>query len=67
MTFSLLLRLRLWSIATGTVSALCHELVELGPVFGKTQPLQELLELALLFLEPAQRIGAILVESAIAA
>jgi hypothetical protein len=61
------LGLRLRSVVTGTVAAFGHELVELGPVFGKAQSLQEVLKLALLFLEPAQRIGPIFVESAIAA
>jgi hypothetical protein len=61
------LGLRLRSVVTGAIALLGHELVELGPVLGKTQPLQELLKLALFFLESAQRIGAIFVESAIAA
>ena len=64
---ALWLGLRLRSVATGAVAALGHELVELGPVFGKAQSLEELLKFALLFLEPMQRIGAIFVEGAIAA
>jgi hypothetical protein len=61
------LGLRLRSVVTGAIAPLGHELVELCPVLGKAQPLQKLLELALFFLEPAKRIGAIVVESAIAA
>jgi hypothetical protein len=49
--FLLRLRLRLRSI--WPVAPLGHELVKLGAVLGKAQPLQELLEFALLFLEPA--------------
>src|SRR5690606_41081084 len=48
-------------------AALGHELVELGLVLGEAQPLQELLELALLVLEPAQRLGAVFVERRVAA
>ena len=62
------LGLRLRSVVVaGTIAPLGHELVELGPVLGETQPFQELLKLALFFLEPTQRVGAIFVESAIAA
>jgi hypothetical protein len=61
------LGLRLRSVVTGAVALLGHELVEFGPVLGKTQPLQKLLKLALFFLKSAQRVGAIFVESAIAA
>ena len=64
---SLLLRLRLRVRSVRTVAPLGHELVEFGPVLGKAQPLQELPKLALLFFQPAQCIGAIVVESAIAA
>src|SRR5215469_9100412 len=64
--FGLRLRLRLRSLATGSIAALGHELVELGSVFGETQALQEFLELALLFFEPAQRVGAIFIECAVA-
>jgi hypothetical protein len=60
------LGLRLRSVVTGAIALLGHELVELGPVLGKAQPLQKLLELPLFLLEPAQRVGAIFVESAIA-
>jgi len=59
--------LRLRSLATGSVAALGHELVELGSVFSESQALQEFLELALLFFEPAQGIGAIVIECAVAA
>jgi hypothetical protein len=61
------LRLRLRCAVMGAIAPFGHELVELGAVLGKAQPPQELLELALLFFEPAQRIGAIFIESAIAA
>ena len=61
------LRWRFRSVVTGAIASLGHKLVELGPVLGKAEPLQELLKLALFFLESAQRIGAIFVESAIAA
>ncbi len=44
-----------------------HELVELSLVLGRAQALQELLELALLVLEPAQGLLAVIVEGAIAA
>jgi hypothetical protein len=52
---------------TRAIAPLGHELIELGPVLGKTQPLQKLLKLALFFLKSAQRVGAIVIESAIAA
>src|SRR6185437_5905876 len=53
--------------ARRTAAVLGHEGVELFLVLGVAQPGQELLELALLFLEPAQRIGAVIVESAVTA
>jgi len=43
-----------------------HELVELGLVLGFAQTPQEVLELALLVFEPAQRLSAIFVERAVA-
>jgi len=60
------LGLRLRSV-TRAIAPLGHELVELGSVLGKAQPLQKLLKLALFFLESSQRVDAIFVESAIAA
>src|SRR5690242_16824212 len=48
-------------------AVLGHEGVELFLVLGVAQPGQEFLELALLFLEPAQRISPVFVESAVAA
>jgi hypothetical protein len=61
------LGLRLRCVVVGAIAPLGHELVKLGPVFGEAQPFQELFELALFFLEPSQRIGAIFVESSIVA
>src|SRR5262245_57400072 len=55
-------RPRGWSVAP-----LGHELVELGLVLGEAQPLQKLTELALLLLETLERLGAVLVERAVAA
>src|SRR5215510_5135314 len=49
------------------VAAFVHELVELGLVLCKAKAVQEFPELTLLFLEPAQRIGPVLVEGAVAA
>jgi hypothetical protein len=46
--------------------AIVHELVELGLVLRLAQPIEELPELALLFLEPAQRVRAIFVEGVVA-
>jgi hypothetical protein len=44
-----------------------HELIELGLVLGKAQPLEELAELALLFFEALEGLGAVFVEGVIAA
>ena len=44
-----------------------HELVEFRLVLGVAQPFEEFEELALLVLEPAQCLGAVFVERAIAA
>src|SRR6476646_4864380 len=49
------------------VAPLGHELVELGLVLGHAQSVEELVELALLLLEPPQRFGAVLVEGSVAA
>src|SRR5262252_2301932 len=51
----------------GAVAALGHELVELGLILGHAQALEEFAEFALLVLEPAQRLAAVLVEGAVAA
>src|SRR6202011_5740338 len=60
-------RLRLRLGALRARAAIGHELVELGAVLGEAQALEELDELALLLLEPAQGLYAICVEGAIAA
>ena len=44
-----------------------HELVELFLVLGVAQPVEEVLELVLLFFEALQRLDAILIEGAVAA
>src|ERR1700733_1994202 len=44
-----------------------HELVELFLVLGVTQPIEEILEFGLLFLEAPQGFHAVLVEGAVAA
>src|SRR5262249_32638437 len=49
------------------VAPLVHELVELGAVLGGAQLVEEFAELALLLVEPAQRLLAILVECHVAA
>src|SRR5712672_2292854 len=49
------------------VTAFRHELVEFGLVLGVPQPVKEIAELALLLLEPAQRLGAVFIKGAIAA
>src|SRR5579863_6705638 len=50
-----------------TLAARGHELIELAAVLGEAQPLEELLELALLVFEPLQRLRAIVIEGAITA
>src|SRR5690625_383142 len=52
---------------TSIATTLRHELVELGLVLGLPQALEEIEELLLLFLEPPQRLFAILIEGAVAA
>src|ERR1700761_6774557 len=49
-----------------TGAVLRHERIELFLVLGVAQAIEEILELDLLLLEPPQRIGAVLVEGAIA-
>src|ERR1700676_2625027 len=58
---------RLGRVARGTGAAFGHKLGGLRAVLGKAQPLQEVLKLGLLVFKPAQRLGAIIVEGAIAA
>ena len=48
-------------------AALGHELIELGLVLGMPQAVEECLEFALFFFEPAQCFVAVLVKGAIAA
>ena len=50
-----------------TRAVLRHELVELFLVLGVAQAVEEVAEFDLLFLEPAQRVGAVFVEGAVAA
>ena len=50
-----------------SVAALGHELVELRLVLGAAQPLQIVDELLLLLFQPAQRLGAVVVEGGVAA
>src|SRR5208282_970089 len=57
------LRIRL----EGALAPVGHELIELGAVFSEAQPRKEFLELALLVFEALQRLGAIIVEGAVAA
>src|ERR1700730_8749037 len=51
----------------GTIAPFRHELIELGLVLGHAQALQEIAEFALLVLQTPQRLGTVLVESAVAA
>src|SRR5713101_7511198 len=48
-------------------AVLGQELVELGLVLGEAQAVEEAQEIPLLLLEPAQGVGAVLVEGAVAA
>src|SRR6516164_1133525 len=64
---SLRLRLRRRGFVARAIAAIGHKLIELGAILGKAQPLQELPEFALLILEPAQGLGAVLIERAVAA
>src|SRR5580658_9030598 len=50
-----------------TLAARGHELIELAAVLGEAQPLEKLLELALLVFEPLQGLRAIIVEGVITA
>ena len=49
-----------------TRAVLRHEGVELFLVLGVAQAVEEVAEFNLLFLEPAQRVGAVFVEGAVA-
>src|SRR5580692_7341127 len=49
------------------VAALVHELVKLGAILGKAQPLEKFPELDLLLLEPLQCLGAIVIKRAVTA
>src|SRR5215467_13332256 len=61
-----LLRPRRWR-RRGARAPLRHELIELGLVLGHAQAAEELVEFALLLLEPPQGFRAVLVEGAVAA
>src|SRR4029453_7543810 len=50
-----------------SVSTLGHELVELGPILRQSKTFKELAELALLFLKPAEGVGAVVIERTVAA
>ena len=50
----------------GGPGAFVHEAVELGLVLGTAEPLQEGLERLLLFLQPTQGLGLVVVEGAVA-
>src|SRR5260370_6796114 len=49
------------------VAPVGHELIELGLVLGHPQAVEEIAELALFLLEPAQRFAAVVVEGTVAA
>src|SRR5216683_3548163 len=51
----------------GRVAPLCHELIELALVLGHAQTLQKFTEFALFVLQSPQRLGAVFVESVVAA
>src|SRR5947209_3514381 len=59
--------LRLRRVGSRAIAPLGHELIELVLVLGEAQPIEEVAELALLFFQTAQRLGAIFVEGVIAA
>src|SRR3954452_15292031 len=54
-------------IGGGSAATFGHELIELGLVLGHAKTCQEVLKLPLLFLEPVQGLGAIVVERLVAA
>src|SRR5271170_5090040 len=58
--------LRLWRGAFRTAVAVGHEFVEFGLVLGMAQAVEKLHEFALLFFQPAQGLGAVLVKGAVA-
>jgi hypothetical protein len=52
--------------ARRAVAPFAHEVVEFGAILGHAQSLQEALEFLRFLLEPAQRLGAVLVKGAVA-
>jgi hypothetical protein len=49
------------------IAPLRHEGIELGLVLGEAEPIEKVAELALLVLEALERLGAVIVEGAVAA